>query len=91
MWYGLWTKAGNEKNTKSMIENHVDHFLFTRCIVTYRRKREFYGSDNIIVEKLLFPSNIFVETNHIEDFAKCLQWYPGKNTIMRFHNTNLVV
>ena len=65
-----------------MVENHVDHSLFTRCIVPYRRKREFYGGTSIFVEKLLFPSYVFVETNRIEDFAERLQWYPGKNEIL---------
>ena len=82
MWYVLWTKAGNEENTKSMIENRVSTSLFTRCIVPYRRKREIHGGVSMFVEKLLFPSYIFVETTRIEDFAKHLQWFPGKNKIL---------
>ena len=86
MWYVLWTKAGDEKKTRSMVNNFVDHSLFTRCIVPYRRKREIHNGVSMFVEKLLFPSYIFVESNNINDFAKRLQCYPGKNVILRTGN-----
>ena len=83
MWYVLWTKAGDEEKTRGMINGHVDGDLFTRCIVPYRKKREFYKSSSVFVEKLLFPSYVFIETDRIKDFAKRMQWYPGKNVILQ--------
>ena len=69
-----------------MVNDHIDHSLFTRCIVPYRRKREIHKSMSMFVEKLLFSSYIFVESNNINNFAKCLQCYPGKNVILRTGN-----
>ena len=83
MWYVLWTKAGDEEKTKSMVKDHIDHSLFTRCIVPYRRKREILKGMSMFVEKLLFSSYIFIESNNINDFTKCLQCYTGKNVILR--------
>ena len=86
MWYVLWTTAGDEEKTREMINTHVDHSLFMRCIVPYRRKREFHGGNSMFVDKLLFPSYVFIETDQIEDFAERLRWYPGKNVILQTGN-----
>ena len=83
MWYVLWTKEGEEEKTRVMINSHIDHRLFTRCIVPYRKKREFHDGKSVIVQKLLFPSYVFIETDDIHEFAQQLQWYPGKNVILR--------
>ncbi len=83
MWYVLWTTVGNEEKMREMVNSHIDHALFTRCIVPYRRKREIHRGISIFVNKLLFPSYVFVETNQINDFAKLLRWYPGKNVILQ--------
>ena len=82
MWYVLWTKAGEEENTRQMIGDYVDHRLYTRCIVPYRKKREFHDGKSTVVKKLLFSSYVFVETDHIREFAERLRWYPGKNVIL---------
>ena len=87
MWYVLWTTEGNEENTRQMIDAHVDHSLFTRCVVPYRKKREFFGSRSVIVQKLLFPSYVFIETDRVNEFAERLQWYPGKNVMLRTGET----
>ena len=71
-------KREMRKKTRSMVNNHIDHSLFTRCIVPYRRKRESHKGMNMFVEKLLFSSYIFIESNNINDFAKCLKCYPRK-------------
>lgn len=83
MWYVLWTTAGTEEKTREMVNAHVDHSLFTRCIVPYRRKREIHRGISMFVTKLLFPSYVFIETDRIDDFAKRLRWYPGKNVILQ--------
>ena len=83
MWYVLWTTAGTEEKTREMVNAHVDHSLFTRCIVPYRRKREIHRGISMFVTRLLFPSYVFIETDRIDDFAKRLRWYPGKNVILQ--------
>jgi len=40
----------------------------------------------MFVDKLLFPSYVFIETDQIEDFAERLRWYPGKNVILQTGN-----
>ena len=76
MWYVLWTNKGDEEKTRRMINDHVDRDLFTRCIVPYCRKREFFRGASTFVEKLLFPSYVFIETNNISDFANHMRQYP---------------
>ncbi len=83
MWYVLWTNAGTEDKTRNMIDDHVDRSMLTRSIVPYLRKREIHKEIRIYVDKLIFFSYVFVETDHIRDFAKLLQWYPGKNFILQ--------
>ena len=83
MWYVLWTTTGTEEKTRDMVNGYVDPSLYSRCIVPYRRKREIHRGISMFVNKLLFPSYLFIETDRIKDFAKRLQWYPGKNTILK--------
>ncbi len=83
MWYVLWTYTGDEEKTRRMINDHVDRDLYARCIVPYRRKREFSGGSSTLVEKLLFPSYVFIETDHISEFAEQMRQYPGKNVILQ--------
>ena len=83
MWYVLWTKSGEEEKTRNMVNAHVDRSLFTRCIVPYRRKREIHRGISMFVNKLLFPSYVFIETEYIKDFSDRLRWYPGKNMILQ--------
>ncbi|MBQ6503659.1 MAG: antiterminator LoaP [Flexilinea sp.] len=82
MWYVLWTTAGSEEKTREMINTHVDHSLFTRCLVPYRKKREFHGGESTIVRKLLFSSYVFVETESIREFAERMRFFPGKNVVL---------
>ena len=83
MWYVLWTIGGAEERTRNMINDHIERPLYTRCIVPYRRKREIHRGVSMFVDKLLFPSYVFIETDRIDDFAKCLRRYPGKNIILQ--------
>lgn len=83
MWYVLWTNIGDEEKTRNLVNTHVDRNLYTRCIVPYRRKREIHRGQSMFVDKLLFPSYIFIETDRIKDFAERMQWYPGKNVILQ--------
>lgn len=83
MWYVLWTTAGTEEKTRNMIDDHVKRSILTRSIVPYQRTREIHKKIRMFVDKLMFLSYVFVETDHIRDFAKLLQWYPGKNFILQ--------
>ena len=83
MWYVLCMKTADDEKTRNMVNTHVDHSLFTRCIVFYRRKREIHRGISMFIEKLLFPSYVFGETDRIKYFAKRLQWYPGKMSSYR--------
>ncbi|MBQ6505586.1 MAG: antiterminator LoaP [Flexilinea sp.] len=82
MWYVLRTSEGNEESTRQMIETHIDRRLFTRCIVPYRKKRHFHQGRSWVIQQLLFPSYVFIETDHIDEFMKRIQWYPGRNMML---------
>ena len=78
MWYVQWTKKGDEEKSGNMVNDHVDYSFFTRCIVPYRGKREIHRGMSMFVEKLLFPTYVFIETDGISDFRQYLQCNPEK-------------
>ena len=86
MWYVLWTTAGTEVKTREMVNVRVDYSPFTRCIVPYRKKREFHGWESTIIRRLLFSSYVFVETDQIDEFAKYMRRFPGKNIVLSTGN-----
>ena len=83
MYYVLWTSTGSEEKTRQMIRDYVGSAYYSRIAIPYRKKKYFHGGKATIVKELIFPSYIFIETDHIKDFAKRMQWYPGKNVILQ--------
>ena len=82
MWYVIWTYTGQEEKTKSYIEKFVDPELFSHCAVPYMSKIEKRAGKRVIVQKLMMPSYVFVDTERIEDFADALHRIPGFTVVL---------
>ena len=82
MWYVIWTYTGQEEKTKGYIEKFVDPQLFSRCAVPYMSKVEKRFGQRVVVQKLMMPSYVFVETDHIEAFADALHRIPGFTVVL---------
>ena len=65
-----------------MIYSYADPSLYTRCVIPYRLKRHYYKGKSHIVKLILFPSYIFIETDHIKDFVSNINWFPGFNVVL---------
>ena len=82
MFYVLWTNTGNEEKTRQMIYEFADPALYTRCLIPYRLKRHYFGGGSRLVKLILFPSYIFIETEHIKEFVNNIKWFPGFNVVL---------
>ena len=82
MYYVLWTNTGQKKKTRQMIYQYADSALYSRIVIPYRLKRHYYNRTSRIVKLILFPSYIFIETDHIEEFVDNIKWFPGFNVIL---------
>ena len=82
MYYVLWTNTGREEKTRQMIYQYADSALYTRCAIPYRLKKHYYKGKSQIVKLMLFPSYIFIETNHIHEFVDNIKWFPGFNVVL---------
>lgn len=82
MWYVLWTNTGSEEKTRQMIYQYADSSLYSRVAIPYRLKRHYYKSKSQLVKLILFPSYIFIETDHIKEFVNNIKWFPGFNVVL---------
>ena len=82
MYYVLWTNTGGEEKTRQMIHSYADPELYTRCVIPYRLKRHYFGHSSKLMKILLFPSYLFIETDHIKEFVNNIKWFPGFNVIL---------
>ena len=82
MWYVIWTYTGREEKTKGYIEQFVDPDLYSRCAIPYMVKIEKRQGVRTRVEKLMFPSYVFVQTDRIDDFADALHRIPGLTVVL---------
>ena len=82
MYYVLWTNTGSEEKTRQMIYEYADPAFYTRCLIPYRLKRHYFGGGSRLVKIILFPSYIFIETDHIKEFVNDINWFPGFNVVL---------
>ena len=82
MYYVLWTSTGREEKTRQMINEYADPALFTRCLIPYRLKRHYYKGKSHIAKLILFPSYVFIETDHIKELVNDIKWFPGFNVVL---------
>ncbi len=82
MWYVIWATTGEEELTKVKIERCIDHNLYKRISIPYVKKFEKRGNTKTQKEKRMFPSYLFVETDHIEEFSQALISIPGFAVIL---------
>lgn len=72
MWYVLQTMTSEEDKCKLLCELHIPSGCYSElfipmCITKKHFKKEWHD-----IKKPLFPGYVFVDTDHIEDFAKSL-------------------
>ena len=82
MFYVLWTNTGQEEKMRQMIYEFADPALYTRCLIPYRLKRHYYKGKSHLVKLILFPSYLFIETDHIKEFVNNIKWFPGFNVVL---------
>ena len=82
MWYVIWTTTGREEYTRDLIQKFVLPDLYNRLVIPYRRKKHFQNGKSFIVENIVFPSYLFVETNCIKDFVTALNTLPGFSVVL---------
>ena len=82
MYYVLWTNTGSEEKTRQMINEFADPALFTRCLIPYRLKRHYFKGKSHIAKLILFPSYVFIETDHIKELVNNIKWFPGFNVVL---------
>ncbi len=68
MWYVIQVVASSENDIKKMIESRVKQETLNECYVPMRRmKKKFHGRWNV-VEEVLFPGYVFIDTDMCEKF-----------------------
>lgn len=82
MYYVLWTSTGKEEKTRQMISDFADPSLYFRCLIPYRLKRHYYKGKSYIAKLILFPSYVFIETDHIKELVNDIKWFPGFNVVL---------
>ncbi len=76
MWYVMQVRTGREGETISMIRQYVADSSLGECFLPrYEQKKKYAGAWHI-VQALLFPGYVFVETKEIEKFYMELKHVP---------------
>lgn len=82
MWYVMQVRTGREGETVSMIRHYVADSSLGECFLPrYEQKKKYAGAWHI-VQALLFPGYVFVETEKIEKFYMELKQVPELTKIL---------
>lgn len=65
-----------------MISDFADPSLYSRILIPYRLKRHYYKGRSHIAKLILFPSYVFIETDHIKELVNNIKWFPGFNVVL---------
>ncbi len=76
MWYVMQVRTGREEETISMVHRYTtDSHMGVLFLPKYEQKKKFAGAWHL-VQALLFPGYVFVETEEIEKFYMGLKQVP---------------
>ena len=68
MWYVMQVRTGREEETISMVRQYTTNSHMGECFLPrYEQKKKYAGAWHL-VQALLFPGYVFVET---EEMEKC--------------------
>lgn len=82
MWYVMQVRTGNEEETVSVIRQYAAGSGMGDCFLPkYEQKKKYAGAWHI-VQALLFPGYVFVETERIEKFYMMLKQVPKLTKIL---------
>ena len=82
MWYVMQVRTGREEETLSMVHQcAADSHMGVCFLPKYEQKKKFAG-DWHLVQALLFPGYVFVETEEIEKFYMGLKQVPKLTKIL---------
>lgn len=82
MWYVMQVRTGREGETISMIRQYVADSSLGECFLPrYEQKKKYAGAWHI-VQALLFPGYVFVETEEIEKFYMGLKQVPSLTKVL---------
>lgn len=73
MWYVMQVRAGNEENIKLQCSKEISASLLQQCfLLYYEEKKRFQGSWKVL-QKILFPGYLFVETEDLPGLCEALR------------------
>jgi len=82
MWYVMQVRTGKEEETISMVHQYGAGFHMGDCFLPkYEQKKKYAGAWHL-VQALLFPGYVFVETEKIEKFYMGLKQVPELTKIL---------
>ena len=82
MWYVMQVRTGREEETLSMVHQcAADSHMGVCFLPKYEQKKKFAGAWHL-VQALLFPGYVFVETEEIEKFYMELRQVPKLTKIL---------
>lgn len=82
MWYVMQVRTGREEETISMVRQYTADSHMGECFLPrYEQKKKYAGAWHI-VQALLFPGYVFVETDEIEKFYIGLKQVPSLTKVL---------
>ena len=82
MWYVMQVRTGKEEETISMVRQYTADSHMGECFLPrYEQKKKYAGAWHL-VQALLFPGYVFVETEEIEKFYSELKLVPKLTKIL---------
>lgn len=72
-WYVLYTVPGKEQEAAELLERSVSHAFWIRCGVPKKVKVFRSGGILHLLEDVMFPGYLFIQTEHAEKLAKELE------------------
>lgn len=82
MWYVMQVRTGREEETISMVQQYTaDSHMGVCFLPKYEQKKKFAGAWHL-VQALLFPGYVFVDTEEIEKFYMELKHVPQLTKIL---------
>lgn len=82
MWYVMQVRTGKEEETISMVRQYTTGSHMGECFLPrYEQKKKYAGAWHL-VQALLFPGYVFVETEEIEKFYMGLKQVPSLTKVL---------
>lgn len=82
MWYVIQVRTGSEESISKQCRRLISSEIMEQCFIPRYEERKKIRGSWITEKKILFPGYVFIVTESVESFYKCLQQVIGLTKLL---------